>query len=83
MCNMEKDPREVNQNPVEKAQQVVVVVAAVENPPNPVERVGKFHYPQTFVGDVVKEDIRRGNHVKLWKQSAGTVPSRDIMRKCV
>ena len=23
-------------------------------PPNPVERVGKFHYPQTVVGDVVK-----------------------------
>ena len=49
-------------------------MAAVENPPNPVERVGKLHYPQTFVGDVVKEDIRRGNLVKLWKQSVGTVP---------
>ena len=68
---MEKDPREEKQNPVEKAQQVV---AAVENPPDPVERVGKFHYPQTFVGDVVKVDIRRGNPVKQWKQSAGTVP---------
>ena len=72
---MRKDPREENQNPVEKPQQVVVVVvAAVENPPNPVERVGKLHYPQTFVGDVVKENIRRGNLVKLWKQSVGTVP---------
>ena len=30
MCNMEKYPREVNQNPVEKAQQVVVAVAAVK-----------------------------------------------------
>ena len=69
-----KDPRREKQNPVEKAQQVVVVVAAVEIPPDPVERVGKFHYPQTFVGDVVKEDIRRGNLVKQWKQSAGTVP---------
>ena len=28
--------------------------AAVENPPDPVERVRKFHYPQTFIGDVVK-----------------------------
>ena len=75
MYNMGKDPRELNQNPVEKAQQVVVgVVAAVENPPNPVEKVGKFHYPQTFFGDVVKVDIRRGNLVKLWKQSVGTVP---------
>ena len=74
MNNMGKDPGEVNQNPVEKAQQVAVVVAAVENPPNPVERVGKFHYPQTFVGDVVKEDIRRGNLVKLWKQSVRNVP---------
>ena len=82
MYNMGKDPREVNQNPVEKAQQVVVAVAAVESPPNPVEKVRKFHYPQTFVGDVVKEDIRRGNLVKLWKQSVGTVPSNGIMKKC-
>ena len=79
---MGKDPREVNQNPVEKAQQVVAVVAAVENPPNPEERVRKFHYPQTFFRDVVKEDIRKGNLVKLWKQSVGNVPSKDIMRKC-
>ena len=43
-------------------------------PPNPEERVGKFHYPQTFIGDMVKEDIRRGNHVNQWKQSAGNVP---------
>ena len=74
MYNMGKDPRELNQNPMEKAQQVVAVVAVVENPPNPVEKVGKFHYPQTFVGDVVKVDIRRGNLVKPWKQSVGTVP---------
>ena len=40
MYTMGKDPREENQNRVEKAQQVVAVVAAVENPPNPVERVG-------------------------------------------
>ena len=65
MYNMGKDPREVIQNPVEKAQQMV---AAVENPPNPVERTGRSHYPQPFVGDVVKEDIRRGNLVKLQKQ---------------
>ena len=71
---MEKDPREEKQNPVEKAQEVVVVVAAVENTPDPVERVRKFHYPQTFVGDVVKEDIRKGNPVRQWKQPVGTVP---------
>ena len=71
---MEKDPRKEKQNPVEKAQQVVAVVAAVENPPDPVERVGKSHYPQTFVGDVVKVGIKRGNPVRQWKQSVGTVP---------
>ena len=74
ISSMEKDPRREKQNPVEKAQQVVVAVAAVENPPDPVERVRKFHYLQTFVGDVVKAGIRRGNPVKQWKQSAGTVP---------
>ena len=79
---MEKYPRNENQTPVENAQQVVAVVAAVDNPPDPVERVRKFHYPQTFVGDVVKADIKRGNPVKQWKQSAGTVPSKEIMTKC-
>ena len=79
-----KGSKKGKQNPVEKAQQVVVVVvAAVENPPVPVERVRKFHYPQTFVGDVVKEDIRKGNPVRQWKPSVGTVPYKDITRKCV
>ena len=50
-----KDPRKENQNLVAEAQQVV---AAVETPPDPVERVRKFHYPQTSVGDVVNEDIK-------------------------
>ena len=66
---MEKDPKGKKQNPVEKAQHMVMAVAAVENPPDPVERVGKFYYPKTFVGDMVKEDIRRSNLVKLWRQS--------------
>ena len=57
-----------------RGSQVVAAVAALENPPDPVERVRKFHYPQTFVGDVVKAGIRRGNSAKQWKQSAGTVP---------
>ena len=72
MSSMEKDPRKEKQNPVEKDQQMVV--AALENPPNPVERVRKFHYPQIFAGDVVKVDIRRDNLVKQWKPCAGTVP---------
>ena len=29
-------------------------------PSNPVAKVRKFHYPQTFVVDVVKEDITEG-----------------------
>ena len=58
-------------------------MAAMENPPDPVERLGKFHYPWTFVGDVVKEDIRRCNLVKQWKPSVGNLPPRDIMGKCV
>ena len=79
---MGKDPRKEKQNLVAEAQQAVAVVAAVDNPSNPVERVRKFHYPHTFVGDLVNEDIRRGRLVKLWKQFAGNVPSRDTMRKC-
>ena len=72
--HMEKDLTREMQNPVEKAQQMVVAVAALKNPPNLVERVTKFHYPQIFAGDVVKVDIRRGNLVKQWKPCAGTVP---------
>ena len=67
---MEKDPRKEKQNPVEKAQQMMAAVAALENPQNPVERVRK----QIFAGDVVKVDIRRDNPVKQWKLYAGTVP---------
>ena len=43
-------------------------------PPNPVKRVWKFHYLQTFAGDVVKADIRKENLTKQWKQCVGTVP---------
>ena len=46
-----------------------------------VEKVRKFHYLQTFAGDVVKVDTRKDSHVKLWKQCAGTVPSKDTLRK--
>ena len=61
---MEKDPRREKQNPVEKAQQMLVAVAALENPSNPVEKIAKFYYPQIFAGDVVKVDIRRGKLVR-------------------
>ena len=59
-----------NQDPV-VAMVVVAVVAAVsmlENPPNWLEKVGKFHYPLISVGDVENQDIRKVNTVKLWKQ---------------
>ena len=64
MSSIGKDPRKEKQNPVERAQQMVV---ALENTPNLVERVRKFHYQQTFAGDVVKVDIKKDNLVKQWK----------------
>ena len=64
ISSIEKAPRKVEQNPVEKAQQLVVAVAAVENTPVPVERLRKFHCSQTFIGDVVKAGIKRGNSCK-------------------
>ena len=48
---------------------------------NMVERVRKFHYLQTFAGDMVKVDTRKDNLVKHWKQCAGIVPSKDTLRK--
>ena len=50
---------------------------------NPLERAGKFHYPMTSVGDVEKGGIQKVNPLRQWKQFAGTVEPRDIMRKCV
>ena len=51
---------------------MVEVVEAVE-PPNLVEKVRKFHYLQTFAGDVVKADIKKDNFVKQWRQCVGIV----------
>ena len=88
MCIMGKDPRRerANQDPVAAVVAVVVAVAAesmLKTLENLMERVRKFHYPLTSVGDVEKEDIRKDNLVKLWKQFAGTVEQRVTMRKCV
>ena len=75
-----------NQDPVVAVAAVVVVVAAesmLERLENPLERTRKFHYPLTSVGGVEKVDIRKVNPARQWKQFAGTVEPRDIMRKCV
>ena len=85
MCIMRKDPRRerANQDPVVE---VVVAVAAesiLETQENLLERVRKFHYLLTSVGDVEEEDIKKVNPVKLWRQCVETVEPRDIMRKCV
>ena len=85
---MGKDPRKerANQDPVVAVEVVVVVVAAksmLETQENLLERVRKFHYPLTSVGDVEKEDIRKDNLVKLWKQFVETVEQWVTIRKCV
>ena len=64
-----------------KQWEVVEAVEALETHSNLVERVGKFHYLQTFAGDVVKADTKKDNLVKQWKQCLGTVPQKDIMRR--
>ena len=82
---MGKDPSKERANP-DPVVAVVVVVAAesmLETQENLLERVRKFHFPLTSVGDAEKEDIRKVNLVKLWKQFAETVELRVTMRKCV
>ena len=54
--------------------EVVEAMEALETHPSLVERVGKFHYLQTFAGDVARADIKKNNRVKQWKQCVGTVP---------
>ena len=83
---MGKDPRKerANQDPVVVAVVVAVAVESMlETQENLLERVRKFHYPLTSVGDVEKEGTRKVNLVKLWKQFAETVEQRVTMRKCV
>ena len=84
MCIMGEDPRKerANQDPM-TAVVAVVAESMLETLENPLERVRKFHYPLTSVGHVEKEGIKKANPVKQWKQFAGTVEPRDIMRKCV
>ena len=43
----------------------------------------KVPLPLTSVGDMEKDDIKKVNPVKLWKQCVKTVEPRGIMRKCV
>ena len=76
--------RSLNLESSNSLQQVVAVVEAVEMLEallNMVERVRKFHYLQTFAGDVVKANTSKYNPIKQWKQCAGTVPSKDTLRK--
>ena len=63
MCIMGKDPRRerANQDPVVA---VVVVVVAQSMLENPLERVGKFHYPLTSVGGVEKGRHQKGQPCK-------------------
>ena len=85
MCIMGKDPikEKANQDPVVAVVAVVAAVSMLETPPNQMERVGKFHYPMTSVGDVAKEDIRKDILVKLCKQFVEAVEQGVTMRKCV
>ena len=69
MCILGKDPRKerANQDPLVAVAAVVVVVAAesmLETWKNLLERVRKFYYPLTSVGDVEMEDTRKGQPCK-------------------
>ena len=88
MSSIARDPRartSLNLDPV-AAVVAVALVAAVSmlgNPQNQLEKVGKFHYLLTSVGDVENQDIRKVNTVKLWKQSAEAVEQKGTTRRCV
>ena len=87
MFSMERVPRKsLNVESSNSIQQVIAVLEAVEMLEtflNIVERVRKFHYLQTFAGDVVKADTRKERIVKLWKQCVGNVLSRDTEKVCM
>ena len=89
MCTMGKDPRkeQVNQDPVVAVVAAVVVAVAAESMletwENLLERVRKFHYPLTSVGDVEKEDIKKVNPAKLWKQCRNCGTKRHYEKVCM
>ena len=84
MVRMEIIPRiSLNLESSNRLEQVVAVVKVVEMLEtllNMVERVRRFHYLQTFAGDVVKANTRKANLVKHQKQCAVIVPSKDTLR---
>ena len=78
MYIMGKDPRKerANQDPVVAVVVAVAAESTLETLENLLERVRKFHYPLTSVGDVEKEDIKKAQPCKaveavcrkLWNQ---------------
>ena len=85
---MGRELRRASPNQDQVAAVVAVVVAVVaesmlEMVGNLLEKVGKFHYPMTSAGDVVKEDTRRDTLAKLWKQFVEVVEQRGTMKNCV
>ena len=54
--------------------EVVEAVETLETHPSLVEGARKFHYLETFAGDVAKVDIKNDSPVKQGKQCVGTVP---------
>ena len=79
MCSMTRDPRRRRADP----DPVVAAAAVAAILPIRKEMEGNPHYLLTSAGDVENLDIRKVNHAKQRKQSAGIVEPKDTMRRCV
>ena len=78
MCSMGRELRRASPN-----QDPVAAVSMLENPPNQLGNVGKFHYPLIYLGNVVNLDTRKVNTVKPWKQSVEAVEQKGTIRRYV
>ena len=84
MARVPRPKEDPNQDPVAVMAVVVAESTLVtpENPPNRLEKLGRFHYLMIYVGGVENLTTRKDNPVRPWRQSAEAVEQRGTLRRC-
>ena len=82
MSSMENPPKVRRVRSPQSLEQVATgVIGAMEQVPNPVERVRSFHSHKTLATDVGKADTKKYSTAKLWTQCAEAVERKDTLRR--
>ena len=88
MARVPRPKEDPNPDPVVGVAVMAAVVAESTletpgNPPNKLEKVGRFHYLVISVGGVENLGTRKVNPVRPWRLSAEAVEQRGTTRRCV